>query len=106
MACRKNLCTRKIKKENICELCMNDIDCTEHHLIACLKILPFWNVFFSWWKGTMSMSFPVDTYDILFGINNPNKDPMIKQLNFMLLHGLLFNYQCRKKSKYPEFWNT
>jgi exonuclease III len=99
LACKFFLCTWKIKLDNICDLCNKEIDCIEHHLIACENILPFWNSIFIWWNSAMEMSFPVDTYDILFGIINPNKDKNIIHLNYVFIHALYHVYRCRQQQK-------
>jgi hypothetical protein len=104
LACKKNLLKWKIKEDAMCELCKTDIDNIEHHLVACPTIIIFWNNFFNWWKATMSMTFPVDTYDIIFGISNLNKDDVITNLNYMLLQGTYFIYQNRQMSKTPEIY--
>ena len=85
-----------MKSDKIYDLRKMDVDGIEHHLIACPDILPFWNSSFKWWRNVMLMNFPIDTYDILFGIPNPNKDNTIMQLNVILLHALYYVYQRRR----------
>jgi hypothetical protein len=80
------------------------VDGIEHHLLACPKIIKFWNTFFKWLKISMSMSFPVDTYDVLFGIPNPNKDSLITQLNYMMLQGTFYIYKTRQGRKIPDIY--
>ena len=53
----------------------------------------------------MSMSFPVDTYDILFGLVNPNSDVVILQLNFMMLPGTYYIYKSKQQGKIPELYD-
>ena len=61
LACKEKLCTWKITDDKICDRCKADVDCIEHHLVACPNILQFWDSFFNWWRSTFQMSFPVDT---------------------------------------------
>jgi hypothetical protein len=105
MACKQKLHKWKIADSDICERCHSDTDGIEHHLIACPQIIPFWNTLFKWWKATMSMMVPVDTYNIIFGLPNPNKDPIINQLNYTLLHATYFVYNCNRKEIVPALYN-
>ena len=104
LACKRNLYRWKIKLDNICDLCQNEIDSIEHHLLACPQILPFWDSFFHWWKTTMKMSFPVDTYEVIFGIPNPNNDVTIMQLNYMLLQATYYIYVGRQRSAKADLY--
>jgi hypothetical protein len=105
LACKHNLLTWKIEDNDICKVCKVDRDFIEHHLVACPSNLQFWNSFFAWWKSNMSMSFPVDTYDILFGLVNPNSDIVILQLNFMMLHRTYYIYKSKQQGKIPELYD-
>jgi hypothetical protein len=104
LACKHNLLTWQIEDNDKCNVCKVDSDFIEHHLIACPFNLQFWNAFFAWWKSNMSMLFPVDTYDILFGLVNPNSDVIILQLNFMMLHGTYYIYKSKQQGKNPELY--
>ena len=53
----------------------------------------------------MQMAFPVDTYDVIFGIPNHNADITINQLNYMLLQGTYYVYTCRQRDIMPELYN-
>ena len=64
LACERNLKTWQMEKDNVCNICKNDIDGIEHYLIASPMLLHFWDHFFNWWKATSLMMFPVDTYNI------------------------------------------
>ena len=105
LACKRNLQRWKIKDDNLCDMCGNETDNIEHHLLACSKILPFWDSFFNWWKISMKMAFPVDTYDVILGIPNQNDDVTVNQLNYMLLQGTYFVYSCRQQDNTPELYN-
>jgi hypothetical protein len=105
LACKEKLYKWKIKDSDICDRCLVHIDGLEHHLIACPRIRPFWNSLFTWWKSVMLMLLPIDTYDILFGLANPNKDSIITQLNFTTLHGMYYVYNCNRKEETPVLYN-
>ena len=90
--------------DNICDVCRNDIDGIEHHLVACPVLLEFWDNFFNWWKAISKMTFPVDTYDILFGIRNPNNDTTILHMNFLILHALYYIYITKIKKNTPKLF--
>jgi hypothetical protein len=105
LACKRNLQRWKIKDDNLCDMCGIEIDNIEHHLLACSKILPFWDSFFNWWKISTKMAFPVDTYNVILGIPNQNDDVTVNQLNYMLLQGTYFVYSCRQQDNTPELYN-
>ena len=104
LACKEKLYTWKIKDNNICDRCNLDIDRIEHHLVMCPIIFEFWDSFFKWWKNTIKVMFPIDTYDILFGLSNPNEDIIINQINFATLHAMFYIYNCNQKQERPELY--
>jgi hypothetical protein len=100
LACKRNLMTWKITNSNICDDCEGEIDGIEHHLVACPLLLKFWDSLFKWWKAVAKIFFPIDTYDIILGIPNPNNDQMITHMNYLILHAMYFIYR-RKLNKNP-----
>jgi hypothetical protein len=104
LACKKNLKIWNITTDNICDVCCNDIDGIEHHLVACPVLLEFWDYFFRWWKSVSMMIFPVDTYDIIFGIPNPNEDLTISHMNYLILHALYYIYVTKIKKNTPKLY--
>jgi hypothetical protein len=104
LACKRNLKTWKIKNDNICDVCTIEMDGIEHHLIACPVLLDFWSNLFTWWKAVSKMAFPIDTYDILFGIPNPNNDIIIYHMNYLILHALYYIYVTKITSKTPKLF--
>ena len=50
------------------------------------------------------MIFPVDTYDILFGIPNPNNDITILHMNYLILHAMYYIYITKKRNNTPELY--
>jgi hypothetical protein len=105
LACNEKLYKWKITDTDKCNRCLTNIDGIEHHLVACPKLKPFWDSTFIWWKSVMHMLFPIDTYNILFGLPNPNNDKIIDQLNFTTLHGMYYIYTCNRKETTPDLYN-
>jgi hypothetical protein len=99
LACGYNLHIWKIKSTNICETCQDAIDTIEHHMVACETVETFWNTVFNWWKAAIGFMFPLNTYNILFGIPNETGDNQIRQLNFILLLGCSYIYASKQKKK-------
>ena len=104
LACKDKLFCWKIKDSNICDKCKVNIDNIEHHLIACPTTKIFWDCLFKWWRATMEMLIPLDTYDILFGIQNHNADIIISQINFTILHAKYFVYNCNRNEEVPDLY--
>ena len=105
LACKEKLFKWKIKESIICDRCSAYADGIEHHLIACLNTQLFWDRLFNWWRSCMKIMFPIDTYDILFGLNNPNDDVIINQINFTTLHAMYYIYNCNRKQDIPELYH-
>ena len=99
IACKHNLCKWKIEPNGICNICYEDEDIIEHHLVACKHCRTFWDYLFNWTKANIQITFPIDTYDIIFGISNVIQDPIINQLNFLILHAKYYIYVNRLKGK-------
>jgi hypothetical protein len=99
LACGYNLFIWKIKDTNICDTCSSEIDTIEHYMVACKPVLAFWNCVFNWWKAAIGFLFPVDTYDILFGLANESEDEHISQLNYILLTGCSYIYRNKQGNK-------
>jgi hypothetical protein len=96
MACGYNLNVWKIKSSNVCEVCNDYVDTIEHFMIQCRKTNIFWNQILNWWENNMKVIFRLDTYEILFGIPNDEKDRIIHQFNFILMMARSYIYKCKK----------
>jgi hypothetical protein len=104
LACKEKLFKWKIKDNEICDRCKDEIDSIEHHLVSCIMIIPFWDSLINWWKNNMQMLFPIDTYHIILGIMNPNNDNIINQLNFVILHAMYYVYRCNQKEEKQDIY--
>ena len=104
LACKYKLRVWKIETDDICNCCQIAQDSLEHHLVACPDTLNFWNNAFNWFKSVTGVLFPIDTYDIILGIPNPNEDAVIDQLNFVILQGKYFIYKCKLNNKSIDFY--
>jgi hypothetical protein len=98
LACGYNLAIWKIRDTNTC---LNDVDTIEHHLILPPETKTFWQQFLNWWQSTMNVIFRLDTYDLLFGVPNEEKDITINQFNFMILMARhhIYNMAMTQQSK-------
>lgn len=105
VACGYNLKIWNIENTNICNDCNEHEDCIEHHLVACEHTKSFWDSVLKWWSTSMKVNMPIDTYDILFGLENENQDNTINQLNFIFLHGTYYVYTCKRKKKTLDTYN-
>jgi hypothetical protein len=98
LACNKNLYTWKIRPNNECEQC-KCIDTIEHFLLECETTYTFWQQIFNWWAASMETWFQVNTYEIIFGIPNEFNEPIVNQINFIILYGKYYIYRNKKKEK-------
>jgi hypothetical protein len=53
----------------------------------------------------MKVRFDIFLYEYIFGIPNDEKDPVINQLNFLLLMGRYYIYVCKQKEEELELFN-
>jgi hypothetical protein len=105
LACKYNLNIWKIEENNICDYCHKYEDCIEHHLVACVYTRVFWDAVLNWWKASMCTIFPLDTYDIIFGLENESNDKVINQLNYIMLHGIYYVYVSKQAKKELDVYN-
>jgi hypothetical protein len=54
---------------------------------------------FNWFKSVTGTLIQTDTYDIIFGLPNPNEEPVITQLNYVMLLAKHYIYVTKKKGK-------
>jgi hypothetical protein len=105
LACKKNLCKWKIEDNSNCNHCDSDsIDSIEHFLVACPQAITIWDAILNWSATQLKVSFPIDTYDLIFGIPNPNEDTIIAQLNFILLHTKYYIYSTKMAKGKPDLY--
>jgi hypothetical protein len=97
-ACRYNLVTWKIETDNRCLHCKLQ-DTLEHFFFQCKRIETFWQQVFKWWSAETNTNIPLETYEILFGLPNDEKDPILNQLNFILQMGRYYIYKCNMASQ-------
>ena len=74
-----------------CNFC-NDKDTIEHFLYECTYLFPFWNSFNIWWYNVYKFNIQLTTADVIFGLNNENKDLIIDVLNYCILFAKHFIY--------------
>jgi hypothetical protein len=99
LACGKTLHKWKVRESPTCNICNEQEDTIEHHLVLCRKTNIFWNMLTNWWRSITDVYFPLDLYETLFGIPNPNNDIVITRLNLLLLCGNYYVYANKKKEK-------
>jgi hypothetical protein len=99
LACNHMLKRWKIEPSSQCSYCSEPDDVIEHYLVACEHTRRFWDAVLNWWKVSIGTSFPINTYDIIFGITNENDDDTINSLNYLFLHGTYYVYCCKKAKK-------
>ena len=104
MACGYNLNVWKIRSSNVCDVCNDYVDTIEHFMIQCRKTNIFWNQILNWWENNMKVIFRLDTYEILFGIPNDEKDRIIHQFNFILMMARSYIYKCKKTASYMHVY--
>jgi hypothetical protein len=72
------------------------VDSIEHYLLHCENTHIFWRQVFNWGATNLKVWLQVDTYEVLFGIPNENNEPIINQINFIILYGKYYINRCKK----------
>jgi hypothetical protein len=70
-------------------------DTLEHFFWHCKKAKTLWNQVFGWWTEEANISIPLQTYEILFGLPNDEKDPILNQLNYILQMTRYYIYKSK-----------
>jgi hypothetical protein len=104
LACGYNLQIWKIKEDNLCEQCNHHEDTIEHFLVLCQPVREFWRQVINWWTANLKVIFRLETYEILFGIPNDERDTIINQFNFILLMGRHHIYKRKKAGQKPDLY--
>ena len=99
LACKRNLFLWKIEPNDLCSICSQQVDTIEHHLVTCNKVANFWAQVFNWLKASLKVSFPVGTYERLFGLPNDTNDILINQVNYILMMARYYIYKMKQQGK-------
>ena len=97
--CNYNLSLWFKEVSNVCEYCQTVTDTTVHYFFSCEKVCDFWYSFSRWWKNVHEFRFVLTERDIIFGIQNPNNDLCIDNLNYCILIGKYYIYTVKKCGK-------
>ena len=92
----------KVKEDNKCSLCRNQIDYIEHFFYECPPVLDFWKKLTGYIHGETLIRFKLGIKEILFGLKyseNPTHDKKtIDKVNNLILIGKM----CISKYKKAE----
>jgi hypothetical protein len=64
--------------------------------MQCEKKMIFWKQVFNWWANNLKVWLQVDLHEILFGVPNERNEPIINQINFLILYGKYYIYKGKK----------
>ena len=101
LACKQALLIWKIKNNDICDHCNLETDTIEHHLVTCQKLSSFWSSVAKWWKTIAGVTFPCLEHEILFGLQNADKDWFYRRLNHIFLNASYYIYVAKLKEVQP-----
>ena len=99
LACNYNLHIWKDKTQNTCDYCQ-EIDTIEHFLVNCDNTYNFWRQIFNWWAASLKVWFQVDMYKLLFGEPNKRNEPIVNQINFIILTASIIFAKTNKRIRY------
>jgi hypothetical protein len=83
LACNEKMYTWKVCDTKLCHC--DHLDTIEHYLVLCQAVDTFWKQLFNWWANVTEISIPSQTYEIIYGLPNPNNDPVILHYNYVIL---------------------
>jgi exonuclease III len=98
LACNFNLKIWKIKDSNQCSYC-EEIDTIEHYLVYCENTYNFWKMVFNWWANNLRVYFNINTYEIVFGVPNERLEPIVCQINYIILHAKYYIHSKKQAGK-------
>ena len=87
--------------DEFCEWC-SVVDNLEHYFTHCLISKSFWSSVFNWFKAVTAVSIKLSDHEILFGIENNEKDNILFLLNFVILQGKFFIVKCKNYKTNPS----
>ena len=81
--------------QDMCYHC-NSKDLLEHYFFECKKLNLFWNGLTKWWLNNLGCTFKLTAENVIFGLDNENKDKMIDIVNYCILIAKSFIAKCKK----------
>jgi hypothetical protein len=97
LACNDKMYTWKVCDTKLCHC--GDLDTIEHYLVHCQAVDTFWKQFNWWAKNGTSLSIPIQTYEIIYGLPNPNNDLVILHYNYVILQEKYYISVNKKANK-------
>ena len=89
----------------ICNYCETLTDTISHYFFECQNVKLFWESFTKWWKALYGFNVILQTYDVVFGINNEDNDVFFDVMNFCILYGKWYVHKIKVDSKPLCFFN-
>ncbi len=96
--CNVNLYRWKKSEMDLCSYC-GLTDTIEHFLYKCNVTKSLWECFFDWLQSVLNIYVQCSILDIIFGITNPDKDCIIRILNFCIIFVKYFIYKSKINTK-------
>jgi hypothetical protein len=96
IACNYQLKIWKVKDTDKCDFC-EEIDTIEHFFVTCKRSKTFWEALLKWWEIFSKTTIPLNIFETIFGIPNEEKNIVVSNLNYFLIHGNYYIYRCKKK---------
>ena len=96
--CQSLLHTWKLALDNKCESC-NVYDSITHYFYNCPMATLFWNQLSKWLSNNCSIQISLAKIDVIFGIKSNLKDQCTQCVNYIIIHGKWYIYQCKLNKK-------
>ena len=96
------LCKIGYKSNDLCTFCKTVSETSDHFFYNCSHTRQFWTDFASYWHLLSKHQIHLSLKDVLFGIFSEKKCPLLDLLNYFVIIGKLFLWDCRRSQTLPK----
>ena len=90
------------KESNLCSFC-ETVPETLHHLpFLCSHSRLFWTNFECYWLSLTNDRIQLSLQDVVVGIISSQNSSLLNLLNFFIIIGKLYSWDCRRDQRYPD----
>ena len=90
------------KESNLCSFCATVPETLHHLLFLCSHSRLFWSSFECYWLSLTNDRIQLLLQDVVVGIISSQNSSLLNLLNFNIIIGKLYLWDCRRNQKYPD----
>ena len=89
-------------ENNLCSFCETVPETLHHLLFLCRHSRLFWSNFECYWLSLTNDRIQLSLQDVVVGIISSQNSSLLNLLNFCIIIGKLYLWDCRRDQRYPD----